>query len=280
MDYKEVIDNIYNEVKPLFGQGKVADYIPALANINPRQYGIAIATLDGQIVGTGDYQTKFSIQSISKVFTLSMVVRHMGGDLWKYVGREPSGTPFNSLVQLEHEQGIPRNPFINAGALVVTDKVMNLYHRPKEAILQFVRSVAGNDDIYYDKTVAQSEFEHASRNQALGHFMKSFGNIDNDVDSLIDVYCNQCSIAMTCEDLAKSFLVASQPRDQPAQQREYPHREPLETPQRTHADLRFLRRIRGVRFPCRNAGQKRCRRRRGSHHPGQTQYRRVESRTE
>ena len=135
-----------------------------------------------------------------------MVVRHMGGDLWKYVGREPSGTPFNSLVQLEHEQGIPRSPFINAGALVVTDKVMNLYHRPKEAILQFVRSVAGNDDIYYDKTVAQSEFEHASRNQALGHFMKSFGNIDNDVDSLIDVYCNQCSIAMTCEDLAKSFL--------------------------------------------------------------------------
>lgn len=93
MDYKEVIDNIYNEVKPLFGQGKVADYIPALANINPRQYGIAIATLDGQIVGTGDYQTKFSIQSISKVFTLAMVVRHMGGDLWKYVGREPSGTP-------------------------------------------------------------------------------------------------------------------------------------------------------------------------------------------
>ncbi|MFR7875564.1 MAG: glutaminase, partial [Butyricimonas paravirosa] len=126
--------------------------------------------------------------------------------MWKYVGREPSGTPFNSLVQLEHEQGIPRNPFINAGALVVTDKMMNLYHRPKEAILQFVRSVAGNDDIYYDKTVAQSEFEHASRNQALGHFMKSFGNIDNDVDSLIDVYCNQCSIAMTCEDLAKSFL--------------------------------------------------------------------------
>lgn len=133
MDYKEVIDNIYNEVKPLFGQGKVADYIPALANVNPCQYGIAIATLDGQIVGTGDYQTKFSIQSISKVFTLAMVVRHMGGDLWQYVGREPSGTPFNSLVQLEHEQGIPRNPFINAGALVVTDKVMNLYHRPKEA---------------------------------------------------------------------------------------------------------------------------------------------------
>ena len=206
MNYQEVIDNIYQEVKPLFGKGKVADYIPALANVNPQQYGIAIATLDGQLIGTGDYQTKFSIQSISKVFTLAMVVRHMGGELWKYVGREPSGTPFNSLIQLEHEHGIPRNPFINAGALVVTDKLMNLYHRPKEAILQFVRGVAGNDDIYFDKLVAQSEMEHASRNQALGHFMKSFGNIENDVDSLIDVYCNQCSIAMTCEDLAKSFL--------------------------------------------------------------------------
>ncbi|MFR5658612.1 MAG: glutaminase [Butyricimonas faecihominis] len=130
MDYKEVIDNIYNEVKPLFGQGKVADYIPALANINPRQYGIAIATLDGQIVGTGDYQTKFSIQSISKVFTLAMVVRHMG-DLWKYVGREPSGTPLTRWFSWNTNRN-PRNPFINAGALVVTDKVMNLYHHRKK----------------------------------------------------------------------------------------------------------------------------------------------------
>ena len=157
MTYKEVIETIYNEVKPFFGKGEVANYIPALANVNPRQYGIAIATMDGQIIGTGDYQTKFSIQSISKVFTLAMVVRHMGSDLWQYVGREPSGTPFNSLVQLEHEHGIPRNPFINAGALVVTDKLMNLYHRPKEAILQFVRGVAGSEDIYFDKIVAQSE---------------------------------------------------------------------------------------------------------------------------
>jgi len=206
MDYRQVIENIYQEVKPLFGQGKVADYIPALANVNPRQYGIAIATLEGEVIGTGDYTTKFSIQSISKVFTLAMVVRHLGSELWQYVGREPSGTPFNSLIQLEHEQGIPRNPFINAGALVVTDKLMDLYPRPKEAILEFVRNMAGNDDIYYEKTVARSEMEHASRNKALGHFMKSFGNIQHDVDALVDVYCHQCSIAMNCVDLAKSFL--------------------------------------------------------------------------
>lgn len=206
MDYKEVIESIYREVQPFFGKGKVADYIPALAEVDPHQYGIAIATIDGQTLGVGDYRTKFSIQSISKVYTLVMVIRQMGRNLWKYVGREPSGTPFNSLVQLEYEQGIPRNPFINSGALVITDKLMNLYQHPKESILDFVRSVAGTEDIYYDKTVARSELEHASRNFALGHFMKSFGNIDNSVESLIDVYCNQCSLSMTCEELAKSFL--------------------------------------------------------------------------
>ena len=190
----------------MFGNGKVANYIPALAKVDPKQYGIAVVTVDGQLIGAGDYQKKFSIQSISKVFTLAMVMRHMGSDLWRYVGREPSGSPFNSLVQLEHEHGIPRNPFINAGALVVTDKLMSLYDRPKESILRFVRDVADSEDIYFDNEMARSEQEHASRNLALGYFMKSFGNIENNVDSLIDVYCNQCSITMTCEELARSFM--------------------------------------------------------------------------
>ncbi len=206
MDYRKIIDEIYREVKPMFGNGKVANYIPALAKVDPKQYGIAVVTVDGQLIGAGDYQKKFSIQSISKVFTLAMVMRHMGSDLWRYVGREPSGSPFNSLVQLEHEHGIPRNPFINAGALVVTDKLMSLYDRPKESILRFVRDVADSEDIYFDNEVARSEQEHASRNLALGYFMKSFGNIENNVDSLIDVYCNQCSITMTCEELARSFM--------------------------------------------------------------------------
>lgn len=206
MDYQEVITKIYNEVKPLAGNGKPADYIPALANVDPNQYGIAIATLDGDIYGVGDFQTKFSIQSISKVFTLAMVMHQYGDELWESVGREPSGTPFNSLIQLEHEHGIPRNPFINAGALVVTDRLMSLYPRPKEKILSFVREMADTPDIYYDHTIAHSELMTSDRNMALGYFMKSFGNIKNDMDSLIDVYCNQCSISMTCEELAKSFL--------------------------------------------------------------------------
>lgn len=203
--YHKVIDRIYKEVLPYQGHGKVADYIPALSEVDPRQYGIALETLDGATVAKGDASTCFSIQSISKVFTFAMVVRHLGEKIWESVGREPSGNPFNSLVQLEHEKGIPRNPFINAGALVITDRLIDIYPRPKEAVLDFVRELCGNSDIYYDRRVAVSEREHADRNMALAYFMKSFGNIHNDVDTLIDVYCHQCSIAMNCIDLARSF---------------------------------------------------------------------------
>ena len=167
MDYGIVIEKIHQELKAYWGKGKVADYIPALAEVEPKRYGIAIETLDGHSFQVGDADIRFSIQSISKVFALAMVTRHLGDRIWKFVGREPSGNPFNSLVQLEYEHGIPRNPFINAGALVVTDRLMSLYEQPKDAILQFVRGICGNDDIYYDKHIARSEREHADRNMAL-----------------------------------------------------------------------------------------------------------------
>lgn len=209
MDYQSVIDRIRDEVRELWGQGRVADYIPALAKVDPRQFGMAVATLDGQEYSTGDAQVCFSIQSISKVFTLAMVTRHVGDDIWDAVGREPSGNPFNSLVQLEYEQGKPRNPFINAGALVVTDLLISLYPHPKDAMLEFVRSLCGNDDIYYDKEIARSERLNADRNMSLAYLMKSFGNIRNDVDTLLDVYCHQCAISMSCVDLARAFLFLS-----------------------------------------------------------------------
>ncbi len=204
-----MIDRIRDEVRELWGQGRVADYIPALEKVNPRQFGMAVATLDGQEYSTGDAQVCFSIQSISKVFTLAMVTRHVGDDIWDAVGREPSGNPFNSLVQLEYEQGKPRNPFINAGALVVTDRLISLYPHPKDAMLEFVRSLCGNDDIYYDKEIARSERLNADRNMSLAYLMKSFGNIRNDVDTLLDVYCHQCAISMSCVDLARAFLFLS-----------------------------------------------------------------------
>lgn len=204
--YRRLISHIYEAVKATPVTGHVADYIPALAKASPDDYGIAVAMPDGRVDGVGQWQQKFSIQSISKVFTLAMVMRHMGHHLWNHVGREPSGSPFNSLVQLEHEQGKPRNPFINAGALVVTDRLMELYPGPKQAVLEFVRALAGTDDIYFDKEVAASEFATSARNFALAYFMKSFGNINGSVEQLVDVYCHQCSITMTCAELARSFL--------------------------------------------------------------------------
>ena len=204
---QQVLSKIHDDVRPLLGQGKVADYIPALAEVNPNNIGIAVSMLNGESICVGDYDIPFSIQSISKVFTLAMVMSSMDESLWQHVGLEPSGTAFNSLVQLEHECGIPRNPFINAGALVVTDRLISNYENPKEAILSFVRDLCGKDTIYYDEKVAQSERENADRNMALAYLMKSFGNIENDVNELIDVYCHQCSIAMDCKDLSKAFLL-------------------------------------------------------------------------
>lgn len=210
IDYQHIIDEIHDEVTTLFGQGRVADYIPALAEVNPRQFGMSVVTADGRRYSVGDSRERFSIQSISKVITLAMVIRHLDDTVWQSVGREPSGTPFNSLVQLEHENGIPRNPFINAGALVITDRLMSLYPRPKDALLDTVRDLAGCDDIYFDRNVARSEIEHADRNRALAYFMRSFGNITGDVDTLIDVYCHQCSITMNCEELAETFRFLAQ----------------------------------------------------------------------
>lgn len=206
MDYGSVITRIYEELKSLWGQGKVADYIPALSEVDPCRYGIAVETLDGCSCSVGDAGECFSIQSISKVFSLAMVIRRMGDRIWEAVGREPSGNPFNSLVQLEYERGVPRNPFINAGALVVTDRLVSLYDQPKNAILDFVRELCGNNDIHYDRAIARSEREHAERNLALCHLMKSFGNIENDVEAVIDVYCHQCALSMNCHDLSRAFL--------------------------------------------------------------------------
>ena len=122
-----LLQGIAEEVRTLFGKGRVANYIPALAQVNPRQFGMAIACVDGSIHAVGDAHTPFSLQSITKLFTFVLALKTDGDDLWKRVGREPSGAAFNSMVQLETEHGIPRNPFINAGALVITDVLTSRY---------------------------------------------------------------------------------------------------------------------------------------------------------
>lgn len=206
MNYQEIISKIYDEIKCDFGKGKVADYIPALANINCKKYGVAISTISGAKFNFGDAEERFSIQSISKVFTLTMAFGRLKENIWQRVGKEPSGNPFNSLVQLEYENGRPRNPFINAGALVLADIVLSEYEHPQDKLLEFVRELSGNKDINFDLEVAASEKEKGFRNAALGNFMKSFGNITNNIDAVLDFYFHQCSISMSCIDLARSFL--------------------------------------------------------------------------
>ncbi len=200
-----IIEQIHKDCASKLNLGAPASYIPALAEVDSSQYGIAVATTSGELYSVGDAYTKFSIQSISKVFTLALTLTKMGDELWQVVGREPSGSPFNSLVQLESENGKPRNPFINAGAMAVTDRLMSLYSDPKKELLEFISSLCGSA-IEYDSVVAASEIATSDRNSALAHFMKSFGIIKGDVARLVEIYCNHCSVTMNCTELARSFL--------------------------------------------------------------------------
>jgi glutaminase len=204
LDYQGILEDIAEELEPLFGSGKIADYIPALAAVSPDKFGMAISTVAGETYRVGDAAELFSIQSISKVLTLTMASRFVGGEIWRRLGREPSGNRFNSLVQLEYEHGIPRNPFINAGALLVADVITSHSPYPKQEIATFVEKLVGKA-VPYDETVARSEKDHGYRNLALVSFMKSFGNIDNPIEVVLDVYFHQCSLAMSCLDLAKAF---------------------------------------------------------------------------
>ncbi|MEX2480971.1 MAG: glutaminase [Gammaproteobacteria bacterium] len=204
MDYQGIIDAIQQELIPELDHGRVASYIPELARVSPRHFAMAVRTPDGRIFTTGEADAKFSIQSISKLFSLTLALQLEGEALWKRIGREPSGNPFNSLVQLEHEHGIPRNPFINAGALVVTDIILSHLHDARTTVLEFVRALAGDPDIAFDFAVAESERGSGHRNAAMAHFLKSFGNLYNDPARVLDAYFHHCAIAMSCVDLVNA----------------------------------------------------------------------------
>jgi len=207
MNYQAILEEIEREIQPFFGEGKVADYIPALANVEPDQFVMAIQMFDGSSFGVGEINKKFSIQSISKVFTFTLALEHYGKELYKRVGHEPSGNPFNSLVQLEYENGIPRNPFINAGAIVTADTLVSIYKKNTfEEILKFIRKVSNDETITYDEDIFQSELEHGFRNFALINMIKSYKNIHNEINEVINTYFKQCSIMMSPNELASSML--------------------------------------------------------------------------
>ncbi len=203
-DLGEVVADIADSMSRATTRGKVAAYIPQLAKIDAGKFGICVIAADGTVHAAGDADEPFSIQSISKVFTLTMALGKVGDNLWRRVGREPSGNAFNSIVQLERENGIPRNPFINAGAIVVSDVLLD-GHKPREtigAILSFIRDLADDTDIVIDSAVARSETETGFRNIALANYMRSFGNLVNAPELTLGVYFHQCAIAMSCRQLA------------------------------------------------------------------------------
>ncbi|GJL96465.1 MAG: glutaminase [Hyphobacterium sp.] len=204
---QSLLEEVAIGARSVIGRGKVADYIPALARISPDKFGMVVCGVDGSEFAIGEADETFSIQSLSKVFALILALETVGPNtLWKRVGREPSGSAFNSLVLLESERGLPRNPFINAGAIVVTDSITAHSVSPILQLMGLVRRLAGNQKIYLDENVAQSEAEHGHRNAAIAHLLKSQGNLEAVVEDVLAAYYRQCAIAMTCRDLARSFL--------------------------------------------------------------------------
>jgi glutaminase len=203
-----LLDDLVAENNAAPPEGAVADYIPGLETVDPDQFGIAVAMNSGETYSAGHSSTSFSIQSISKVFTLALAMALDGDELWTRVSREPSGTPFNSLVQLEQEHGIPRNPFINSGALVVTDRLLTITGDSHECLQTFLRRQGSNPLIEVDEVIAASERATGHRNASLAYFLTSYKNMVNPVPRVLDAYFRQCAIAMSCEDLARagSFL--------------------------------------------------------------------------
>lgn len=205
MNYQKVIEEVYQEVQEKNLRGKVATYIPELASVDPDQFGIALVDLDGNVFGVGDYEVPFSIQSISKVHTITMVFHVFKSKLWSRVNVEPSGNPFNSIAQLEFERGIPRNPFINAGALVITDALCSKFEHATQQVSDFINELVDKTCVSINPSVKTSEKKHGERNTALAYFLKAYNNFDNDVEEVLDVYFSHCAMEMSCVDLAKSF---------------------------------------------------------------------------
>ena len=206
MNYQEILENIYQEILPYAQNGKQADYIPALAKVNPDQFGMCLSTVEGDTFSIHKADTRFSIQSISKVFAIALGLSLKGEQIWKQVGKEPSGNAFNSLFQLELEKGFARNPFINAGAIVVADILLSELENPEEDFLRFVRTLCGNVTVDYNMEVAQSERETGYMNAAIANLLKYHGRIQGDIEDVLMFYFKMCSVEMSCKELSKAFL--------------------------------------------------------------------------
>ncbi len=211
IDYRQVLESLYRTIASEENKGSIATYIPELAKVDADNFGVCFLSTKNEEYGVGNWQTKFSIQSISKVLSLSIAYQIFGDKIWDGVDVEPSGTPFNSLVQLESDAGIPRNPFMNSGAMVICDMLVSYYENPKEDFLAAVRELCSSSEIRYSEAVAKSEASVGYRNKALCNFIKSFGNIENEPEEVLDFYFHICAIEMSCQELSKVFMFLANP---------------------------------------------------------------------
>ncbi|WP_397221049.1 glutaminase [Nocardiopsis lambiniae] len=207
IDLSDALTVVMERVRPHIGEGKVADYIPELGRVDPKQFGFAVASVDGEVRSLGDADVRFSMQSMTKVFTLALVNQEGEDHIWGRVNREPSGSAFNSLYQLEFENGIPRNPLINPGAIVVTDELLGDTGDAFAALRALLRAETGNPELDADEVTARSELETGDRNRALAYLMAGFGNMRNPVPEVLDHYFRQCSITITATELARAGLL-------------------------------------------------------------------------
>lgn len=209
INYQGVLDEIHQELMQIEDIGEVASYIPELATVSKNSFGIYLNRINGENFHVGDSHTPFSIQSISKVLTLSKAMQLVGNNLWTRMDVEPSGDPFNHLSLIELEDGIPRNPLINAGAIVIADILVSELKDPKKEFLQFVRKLANDETINYNEKVARSEKNNGFTNYATANLLKSYDNLKNDVETVLDFYFYQCSLEMNCEQLSNVFYLFS-----------------------------------------------------------------------
>lgn len=203
--YKDIIEHAFQEVKLVKDHGQLATYIPELANVDEAKFGVHVMHIDGTNFGFGDNLEKFSIQSISKVLSLTLAYKNIGEKLWDRIDVEPTGTRFDSLLLLETNRGMPRNPFVNAGALVICDILISNLDNAKAQFLQFLRELSGIPNLSYSDKIADSEKAHGYRNAALCNFIKSFGNIENEPEEVLDFYFDMCSVEMSCHQLTQTF---------------------------------------------------------------------------
>lgn len=204
-DYGEVLHRVFGQISKMENKGQVATYIPELGKIEPNKFGVCLQTVDGKVWGLGDYDEVFSIQSISKVLALSMVYSELGDQIWSRVGVEPSGNAFNSLMQLEVDNGIPRNPFINAGALVICDLLLSTFSDASARFLSYVQAICGDKQLRYSEEIAASEKSVGYRNIAMCYFIKSYGNLENEPEEVLDFYFKMCSLELSCKALCRTF---------------------------------------------------------------------------